>query len=311
MFDEKPKLVAVVLCLSIAGCLSNRTPVEGDLARIHATEFVPIQNRIVDQESMSTLSRIYRTNFVDPLQHRGTLSDEDVEAGYQAAYYVAFYALYHDPDSQSEFLDNAVLWLDELHRRGKFSNRHALFAHHMFFTARQFDRAEMVRSRNPDADLPPKPPIVVDQSFDPAQPGVYSLDDDGRGFHLNNVRLALDHTIIVIAGCPLSRQAAHDIQADPTLQQAFERGNVIWLGSADALDLDQINQWNTELPHSRLLVVHDQQQWPSMIDFTTHPSFHFFVDGKLVGSSSGWSPLGAPDEVIAGLNAMGVMPDPR
>lgn len=293
----------VACCLFVAGCATTRSP-ESHLTRIH-DERLP--SHIVDRESMDALSRVYRQHFIEPLRNLDALTDEDIEAGFQAAYKAAFYAHYYDPASHESFLLDAGRYFDELTRRGKATDRYGLFVHHLYLTARMFDEAEAVRLRHPGAGIQPVPTITTDPSFDPAKPGVYTLDADGGSFHLHNVHIGLDRTILIVAGCPISRNAARDIQADPILRQAFADGNAVWLGSADTLDLEQVRQWNAELPHSPLQVIHDEQQWPDDVDFTTHPNFHFFVDGKLVARHSGWSPDGVPEPVTAGLTAMGVL----
>lgn len=300
-------ITLAILALVVGGCASH--PAARTLAQIHRDEVTPHQD-VFDEAGMVVLLRLYRQQFHAHLASLDALSDEDVEAGWLTAHNAAFYAHYYDPMAQPALLDASWRWLDELHRRDGVSDRQALFAHHLFMTARQFDRADVLRKRHPQARLPHLPPIRSDASFDPSAPAVYSLEGNGEGFRLHNLHLDRQRSIIVVAGCPISRNAARDIQADPALRKAFADGNVTWLGSADALHLDEVRQWNEALPHAPLLVVHGQQQWPGL-DFTAHPTFHFFVDGELVASHSGWSPEGAPEPVIDGLKAMGLLPEAR
>lgn len=309
------RLIRIALLLATSLAIGNCAPspvVPGDLSRIYHDEIAAKHDRIVDREGLIALVTLYQRHFVGPLSHLGMLNDDDVEAGYLAAYNAAFYAHYHDPTSRDTFLLDAGRYFSELSRRGKTTDRYARFMHHLYMSSRRFDEAESIRRGHPDAGIPAMPLIDTDASFDADRPGVYTLNGDGNGFRLKNVHPDLSRTIVIVAGCPISRRAAGEIQANPSLRQAFADGNAIWLGSADTLDLEQVRQWNAELPHSPLHVVHDQQQWPNDIDFTAHPNFHFFVDGKRVAFHSGWWPLeGAPEPIIAGLKAMGVWPNAR
>lgn len=281
------RAVVVAVSLAIAGC-ATRQPVSDDLVGLYKEQVVPAEGRVTSADTLAPLSRLYRQHFIEPLKRLDALRDEEVEAGYWTAYSVAFYSHYYDPQSHEALLLDAGHYFDELSRRGKASDRDARFLHHLYVTVRQFDRAESIRLRHPDAGIAPLPAIHTDAAFDPDRPAVYTLNDKGDGLRLQNVDHDLHRTIVIVAGCPISRRAAEAIHADPVLRQAFADGNAVWLGSADALRPDEMRQWHADLPHSPLQVVHDQRPWHGDIDFTAHPNFHFFLDGKRVGFHSGW-----------------------
>lgn len=292
--------------LIMVGCVGKSHP---DLAGIYRDEVQPVQSRVVDEESMDALSRIYRREFIEPLRRLDELTDEDVEAGFLAAYNAAFYAHYYDPPSQEAYLLDTGRYFEELSTRGKVTEKYALFVHHLYRTARQFDAAEAIRRAHPDANIPPVPPIIADQSFDPALPAVFTLPHGDNAFRLSNRKRSERLEIIVVAGCEISKRAARAIYADPRLRAAFERGKATWLGSAGELDLEQVRRWNEAVPEAPLHVVYNQQPWLG-IDFSAHPNFHFLIDGKLVASHSGWSPHGVPQAILDGLHAMGILAPP-
>jgi hypothetical protein len=265
-----------------------------------------MQGGITDAATMAAYARTYRNHFVDPLLRVSRLSDSDVEAGFLAAYNAAFYSQYYDPDSYEEFLKHVARYADELQLRRKMSDRHAVLAHQLFLTARDFARAESIRANHPGAGISPAPDFVVDASFDPKKPGVFVLASGADQFRLTNVAYPRRDGIVVVAGCEISRGAAREIFADPRLRKAFLQAGAVWLGSADTLDVELVRRWNESLPEAPLHVVYDQRAWAG-IDFASHPSFHFFRDGSMVAAHEGWSPHGVPLPVETGLRTLGVV----
>jgi hypothetical protein len=288
--------------LFVVGCVARSHP---DLAGIYRDQLEPAQSRVVDEESMDVLAGIYRREFIAPLRRLDELTDDEVEAGFLAAYNAAFYAHYYDPSSHQAFLLDTGRYFKELSTRGTVPDKYAMFVHHLYRTARNFDAAEAIRRDHPDANIAPVPRIIADPSFDPALPAVFTLPDGEDAFRLSNRNRTDRLEIIVVAGCEVSKRAARAIYGDPLLGAAFTRGNATWLGSADELDLEQVRRWNDAVPQAPLHVVYAQSSW-SGIEFSAHPNFHFLVDGKLVASHSGWSPDGVPQPVLDGLQAMGI-----
>jgi hypothetical protein len=303
-FDHRALLALPLLVM--VGCAGRSQP---DLAGIYRDEVRPAQSRVVDKKSMDVLARIYRRDFIAPLRRLDELTDDDVEAGFLAAYNAAFYAHYYDAPSHETYLLDTGRYFEELSTRGRATANYALFVHHLYRTARQFDAAESIRRDHPDANIPPVPPIITDQSFDPALPAVFTLPDGEEAFRLSNRNRIHRLEIIIVAGCEISKRAAREIYGDPHLGAAFVRGNATWLGSAEELDLDQVRRWNEAVPAAPLHVVYAQQPW-SGIDFSAHPNFHFLVDGRLVASHSGWAPDSVPEPILDGLQAMGILAPP-
>jgi hypothetical protein len=289
--------------LVLVGCDGKPQP---DLAGIYRDEVEVVQRRVEDRQSMDVFAALYRRHFIEPLRRLDELNDDDVEAGFLAAYNAAFYAHYYDPSAHEAYLRDTGRYFEELSARGTATDSYALFVHHLYRTARMFDAAESIRRDHPDAGIPAVPPVITDRSFDPTLPAVFTLPDGEDAFRLGNRNRTGRLEIIVVAGCEISRRAARAIYDDPRLNAAFVRGNATWLGSAEVLDLEQVRRWNEALPEAPLHVVYAQQPW-SGIDFSAHPNFHFLVDGELVASHSGWSPEGIPEPIFQGLHAMAIL----
>ena len=276
------------------------------LHEIYTVEFAPLEKRVSGAADVALLAQLYRRFFADALHRAEPLAGDDVYSGFRASYALAFWSSHYQPETREFHRGEMHGWWEALVLAGRSDDRTARFVHRLHVTARDFDAAERVRAQHPGAGLPATPPIAQAADFDPALPAVYALDPDGTGFLLHNLHLPRSAAIVVVGGCPVSRRAARAIYADPVLSAAFRRGNALWLGSADGLDLEAVRKWREQVPETPLLIVEDQRLWPDL-DFSAHPNFHFFDGGELSSSFSGW-PLGEPPEtLLAALRSIGLL----
>ncbi len=311
-FARTSKTGATAVWLSVLLMLAGRSMGEPrpSLQEVHAQQFMPLESRVQDAAAATALVAAYQRYFEPARQEADVLTAADVRAGYLAAYATAFYAFHYLPQQTPQLLDDTWDWFAKLNERGGISNREALFLHRLLTSTRQFERAELVRQRHPQANLPRTPDIDRAPGFDPARPAVYTLRDNGEGFDLRNLDLDLSRRIVVVAGCHISRQAARDIQADPVLRAAFAAGQAIWLGSPDGLDIEAVREWNADVPFAPLHVVEDALKWP-LLRFDTHPHFHFFRDGQLVASYDSWDPNRSPPPILESLRLLGLLDGPH
>lgn len=303
---------AISLALIGIALLARTSSVESALPEglheIYAIEFAPLEERVSGPDDIAPLALLYQRHFADSLRWVGRLADEEIDAGFRASYALAFWSSHYQPESRDRYRGEMQQWWEALVSRERSDDRMARFVHRLHLTARDFRSAERVRAQHPAAGLPATPPITRAVDFDPALPAVYTLDQGGTGFLLHNLRPPRPSAIIVVAGCPISKRAARAIYSDPVLARAFRRGNALWLGSADGLDLEAVRQWREEVPEASLLIVEDQRLW-SDLDFSAHPNFHFFDGGELSSSFSGWPPGDPPVALLAALRTLGLLDD--
>lgn len=285
---------------------SSEPPSPRGLHEIYTVEFAPLENRVSGPADIVALAQLYRRHFADSLRRAGALAADEIYAGFRASYALAFWSSQYQPETRESHRSEMRGWWEALVLAGRSDDRTARFVHRLHVTARDFDAAERVRAQHPGAGLPATPPIAQAADFDPALPAVYALDPDGTGFVLHNLHLPRSAAIVVVAGCPVSRRAARAIYSDPVLSAAFRRGNALWLGSADGLDLEAVREWREQVPEAPLLIVDDQRLWPEL-DFSVHPNFHFFDGGELSSSFSGWPPGDPPETLLAALRSIGLL----
>jgi hypothetical protein len=101
------------------------------------------------------------------INEAGVLTTADARAAYLAAYATAFYGFHYLPEQAPALWEDTWIWFETLNGRGGISDREAPFLHHLLTSTRQFERAEQVRRRHPQAALPPTPPIHRAADFDP------------------------------------------------------------------------------------------------------------------------------------------------
>lgn len=144
-------------------------------------------------------------------------------------------------------------------------------------------------------------------AFDPKAPAVVLVSGADGTAQAMPFEFAKGPAIVVSAGCHIARRAAEAISADPRLSAAFLETNVLWLSPAStAIDPVELDKWNSRFPNSKMHVAFDNSEWQG-IDFARLPSFHFYLDGKLVTRINGWSEdKAALEQLWAALGAIGI-----
>ncbi len=119
-------------------------------------------------------------------------------------------------------------------------------------------------------------------------PAMVSFLPDGSA-ELSPYQFPKGPVLVVSAGCHIARRAADAIAADSSLTAAFKDLNVVWLSPASSmLDPVAIAEWNSRFPDAHMRVAFDNSKWTD-VNFARLPSFHIFVNGKLVTVVNGWS----------------------
>lgn len=225
------------------------------------------------------------------------LADNDVLDLYDAARTAAYY-------SYSTVAASAMrrAW-DELDRRHIASRGSADEIVETYVAARLFDEARAFHRRHRDAVTIP-PPAFADLRGTPSGPTLLDVSSDGSTLR----RRAFSGAAIVVVGspwCAFSRAATEAIESDREFTAAM-RKHAIWLIPQQIVrDVRDAARWNREHPASVMAMIYRQSEWPFIRSSAT-PSFHFFRDGQLVSSFSGWAGDGQKTALLAGLRAAGI-----
>lgn len=124
-----------------------------------------------------------------------------------------------------------------------------------------------------------------------------------RHISLSPVRIVVRASL----GCRYSMAAAEAIAADPELGPLF-REHAVWLAPpAELIGYERLRAWNTEHPHTPIVVAADWADWPMLDRWEGTPTFHVFRDGELTESVTSW-PIeeGNRDAVLDALRKAGL-----
>jgi hypothetical protein len=248
-------------------------------------------------DARSAVAAEYRRAFA-PLQTGSTLrrlSDGDVALSFRATQKLV-------EVDQGAPVDDLVLDLAELERRGVAAPAWITETYHAFVVRRDFERAHAFRARHESASLPALPEIRDESSGD--GPTVLAQSGDGALVR-RTITLDPHAQVVVVAGCHLSKDAAEAIESDAALRSLFSR-NTIWItpASEDPADPD-IARWNRAHPLAAMSTVYRESEWPA-IDSWNMPTFYFLLDGRVAAKVVGWQ--GHRDAVLAGFHGIGLAP---
>ena len=149
-------------------------------------------------------------------------------------------------------------------------------------------------------------------AFESSTPAVVSLTSADGIARAKPYEFRKGTTIVVSAGCHIARRAAEAIYADPAVSSAFREADALWLSPATVtFDPIALNEWNTRFPNAQMHVAFDNSRWEG-IDFARLPSFHFYVDGRLVKLIRGWGDDSAMlEEIRTVLESLGMNAPPE
>lgn len=108
---------------------------------------------------------------------------------------------------------------------------------------------------------------------------------DGRSMHRQAFDLSAPLSIVIVASCHFSKDAARAIRADPQLRTLFAR-YAVWLADQGE-SIDSARDWNREFPDQPIHIAWRDEDWPR-INSWAMPTFYVFRHGHLVEKWSGW-----------------------
>lgn len=174
----------------------------------------------------------------------------------------------------------------------------ALYA--QFLDAREFERAELLRTRYGSLMLEPFPRLTGAKPA-PGKVWVYKLDDKGKRLKADAL-VSKDRQIVIAGqpGCSPTRNAFDAIEKDKKLRGIFkENGLLLAAGS----DFQGVLDWN-DSHVIKFEFINSAGDWPGM-DFDTYPSFYFVKGGKIAHKFTSWPKDGNMAEIRKGLGLLG------
>lgn len=201
-----------------------------------------------------------------------------------------------------KILDDFLIDIRELDRRGIASERAYQDEVYAFVQARMFENAQGIVAAHPKAVLPPIPKVSITNGFNPDAPAILSWNKDANKFVAQNVNLK-DYKLIIVGHplCHFTQRAVVDISEDDKLMSVTQ--GALWILPQDGnLDPSIISDWNTHHPNQIMSVVYLAAKWPGFNNWGT-PTFYFLKDGKVDRSIVGW-PSGGNAKAL--LSARGI-----
>ena len=197
---------------------------------------------------------------------------------------------------------------DELERRGIVTKASADEMIETYVAARLFAEARAFhRAHRHDATV--APPAFDDLRTPTDAPTLLHVLRDGA--RLQRRAFLLRGMQIVVVGspwCAYSRAATDAIARDTALASVMA-GRTTWVIPQQIVrDVRSVARWNHEHPAAAMAMMYRNDEWP-FVRSTATPSFHFFRDGRLVASFSGWAGDAAKESLVDGLRAAGLVRD--
>ncbi|MEB1529955.1 hypothetical protein [Xanthomonas sp. WHRI 7945] len=301
-----PHRIALLLSLIISPCAQSATKPAAPLSHTYDQMLSEFANR-----SMSTSERYQRllTHYANArmtIAKPAEASIQDLHSAFSMgeAMLTAAHG-YSAPNARRYVADMAALF-DELARRGgtTLEQRNSMLG--SYLSAWDFDAAKALATT--ETHIKPSRIGTFTQvgTIEASAPALVSFSEDGSA-RLAAYQFPKGPLLVVSAGCHIARRAADAVAADPSLSAALKSIDVLWLSPASsALDPAAISEWNRRFPDAEMRVAYDNAKWPG-VDFARLPSFHVFVDGKLVTTLNGWGDdKGAINQLWKALATAGI-----
>lgn len=282
---------AVLGLLLATGAFSPSALAMADSVEQAYRRFIKMEDAMTDAAS-SARRDVMAASYAQTMAPRqaastlSSLSSEDVDLLFRAAYDTAFYTFdrHHVEDMETD--------LAMLRSRQADRPRHYRDLYEILVRVRDFRAAEKLLAQWPDA-IEDRAPAIVGTLVEGLGPSVLVPGKDGASVSQQAVVLGDGIDIVVIGHphCHFSRDAVTAIEASPSLKALFEHHSR-WLMPQDGRMLAKdIAEWNARHPVARMSYIYREQDWP-VIDTWATPTFYFFRDGALTDKRVGWGPDG-------------------
>ena len=290
--------ILVVLLLGVATLEAKALPdlakARAELTKIAMEDIAPADR---DRRMATTLEPVQRE-----VERIGLarIRDADVPRWYDVAAIVAFYTL--EP-RHVRLVRGAV---DEMARRKMDVASQQAELMKLYVAARMLDDAQAFADVAHDGVM--ALPRFDDESIaDGKHPTLWYVSADASSAMRYSFPLDLGVRVVVTGHpwCPFSVKAAKAVERNTKLAELMAR-YAIWVVPQHPMpNFGDIAQWNTQHPQLPMRVVHRADEWPDIKNWAT-PVFHFFVDGRLADTVTGWQSDAQADRVLQAFHAIGV-----
>ncbi len=294
-------LAATLLTIFLAGC-SGTSALQKRLNDFEA----------LSQEQMSRWDSVRREKFNQKYiewfslqpghSAMAMLNDEEIDALFQAAGMVTFYASLNHVDDQRR-------WLDELIQRHAATPAHHKRMHESYVRARRFDEARTLSQQHPEIELDPLP-LIIDTLPHHTNARTALIFSESDGGLIRRPVFDPDDGILVVfsPSCHFSQNAVAAIQADPDLIRIFGN-NTQWLQPPDGrLEYDSFRRWISEHPWKKVGIAWRADEW-EQFDLGATPAFYFVRNGEIIETVTGWPAEGRKAELLQAARISGFVKD--
>lgn len=250
-------------------------------------EFSRIRNERMDIRAKSLAIRsAFKGVMPAVVDHPENEGDENVRDVFQMLDMAHFYAHVGDFEARGYYMNGMGRIFDELVKRGaqRDSDIHAYYDG--LILSRRFEEAKALLATHGVEEAPGYEALPGMDIAKASSPAAYMVAGDGR-MVLSNVVYPDGGYVVVIVGCHFAEDAARALMADERLAGVMKSRRVFWLFSAVDFDPDALKAWNASFPDFPGMMAYDNATWKG-VGFSETPRFHFFRDGRLVDSFSGW-----------------------
>jgi hypothetical protein len=290
--------LAIALLLGVATVHAETRP---DLAGIRAGLMKVSVEDIAPAERDRKMAAI-----IEPVQREveriglARLRDADVRGWYDAIAVVAFYTM------EPRYVRLVRGAVDELMRRRMDATSQQAELMKLYVAARMLDDAQAFAAVA-HGNVMVLPRFDDESIAGDAHPTLWYVSADASS--AMRYSFPLDQGVrVVVTGhpwCPFSVKAGKAIERNARLAQLMAR-HAIWIVPQHPMpNFGDIAQWNAQHPQLPMRVVHRADEWRDITNWAT-PVFHFFVDGRLVDTVTGWPGDVQADRLLQAFRAGGV-----
>lgn len=303
-------LRAIVVLATLLAILLVNAPVHADtgsdasgLQRLQAIEEQTVGN---ERERARQMTDVFDRSLQDAYApHRlSSASDSELEARFQAANRVVFYA--HEPRHAALLARTA----DMLETRLLLTDEHRRDVYRSWVVTRGFEQANALARVHPALQLPVLPPVPAAGDLAAGQVAVWQPADTAETLSAQIVDRDAPRRVVVLSHprCGFSQRAIAAIEADPALSARLR--DALWLAPpSGSLDLADIQAWNRAHPDARLSYAVAMRDWPPFDSWAT-PVFYFMREGRVVATVTGWPKEGRARELHQAFAQMDALEDP-
>lgn len=273
----------------------------------HAKMLAEFLDRSISNDARYVRLKEHYAAAEETLRNADAASDEGLRAAFSMSEVMLLSELAYSQPLPQRYVADMSTAFKELSRRGSdnIDQRNSMIGAHLSIW-----QIEEAKALTTDETRTKRHDVVALEgvdAFDPTATALVLLSGKNGTARAMPFEFPEGPMIVVSAGCHIARRAADAIYADPLLSEAFRASPVLWLSpSSTTVDPVALDEWNSSFPNAQMHVAFDNSKWQG-VDFARLPSFHFYMNGKLVTRINGWSDdIVAREKILAASESIGI-----